>query len=90
MANNGFNADTSRTEGSVPNATSQAEMFVRWKYEGSNSFRGYLSCDGVTWQDVTGATSYTLTPTHIGWSMSTWGASNVYVMSLAYIRTGNG
>jgi hypothetical protein len=63
---------------------------MRWKYEGSNTFRGYVSPDGISWIDITGSTSYTLTPTHIGFSMSTWGSSSSYAMSLAYIRTGNG
>ncbi len=89
MANTGFTGDTSRTEASF-SAHQYPEFFMRWKYEGSNTFRGYVSPDGITWRDATGSTTYTLTPTHVGFSISTWGSSTPCVMSLAYFRLGNG
>lgn len=90
---NGLNADTAHGMYSISNPYSNvmADMFLRLRYEGSNTFRGYLSCDAITWLDITGAiTSYTLSPTHWGFGMTTWGGTAPYVMSLAYFKTGNG
>lgn len=90
QSNNGFNADTANAEYGIPQYGQGGEMFLRLRYEGSNTFRGYVSCDGVTWIDLTGAVSYTLSPTHWGMSITTWGGTAKCLASYAYFRTGNG
>jgi hypothetical protein len=89
QGNNSFTADTSNGEYTLPFPGSGL-LFFRLRYEGSNTFRGYTSPDGVSWIDITGAQSYTLTPTHWGFSMTSWGGSGKSVMSLCYFKTGNG
>jgi hypothetical protein len=89
QGNNGFNSDTSNGDYALP-LPAAPWTFLRLRYEGSNTFRGYTSPDNVSWIDVTGAQTYTLTPTHIGFSMTSWGGSAKHVMSMAYFKTGNG
>ena len=66
-------------------------LFLRWKYLGSNQYRGYLSPDGISWVDISGAvTAATFTPTHLGFFFSTWGGANAYAWAVRYVRFGNG
>lgn len=91
QASNGLNGDTSANTYTYSSAPGNGECFLRWRYEGSNTFRGYASPDGISWQDITGAYSgYTLTPTHWGFGVTTWGASLPLIASFAYFKTGNG
>lgn len=64
------------------------DLFMRWKYEGSNHFRGYVSPDGISWVDITGQQTITLTPSHFGVVMSTWGGASAMAYSFRYIRLG--
>ncbi len=89
--NNGFTADTAQANVAAPAGISPfGDVFLRWKYEGSNTFRGYASCDGISWIDFTGTKTYTLTPTHVGFSATSWGGSLKHMFSLAYFKVGNG
>jgi len=91
QANAGFTADTSAADYSFSTGAGFGEVYLRWRYEGANTFRGYVSNDGISWIDVTGAYSgYTLTPTHWGFSMGYATPTYPQMMSLAYFRTGNG
>lgn len=72
------------------NNSIHGDMFLRFKYEGSNNWRGYASPDGISWLDITGSFARTLTPTHAGFFVSTWGGALPFVASLRYVRFGNG
>jgi len=62
------------------------DIFMRLKYEGSNHWRGYLSPDGVSWVDATGQRSSTMTPTKVGFFVTTWGGTAPFVWSMRYFR----
>lgn len=64
--------------------------FMRLMYLGSNTWRGLISADGITWVNVTGDLSRTLTPTHVGFLVSTSGGASPFNFGLHYARFGNG
>lgn len=65
-------------------------VIMRLMYLGSNSWRGYVSADGISYIKVTGDLSRTMTPTHMGFFCSTWGSAGPYNFAFRYIRFGNG
>ncbi len=65
------------------------EHLLRFKYEGSNHFRGYVSTNGEQWFDITGQQTVTLTPTAMGFAVGTYGAAP-FNCSIRYVRFGNG
>lgn len=65
------------------------DMLLRLKYSAANKFRGYTSPDGVSWVDVTGEISITLTPTYVGFFYSTWGGTLPFVWSIRYFKKGS-
>ena len=75
--------------GSGPNSTVRvplADIYLKWEYDAANTFRGFVSPDGVTWQDL-GTMSDTVTPTHVGLFWSTWGdAVDISTVSYDYFR----
>jgi hypothetical protein len=64
-------------------------VFLRLKYNGANSFTALISPDGISYVPILTST-ITLTPTHAGFFCTTWGGTNPFVWSLAYVRFGNG
>lgn len=87
---NGLNADTAAGTWGFNQNPGLGEIHIRLRYEGSNTFRGYISPDGISWVDISGTWTYTLTPTHWGMALTTWGGTSPYVASFAYFKTGNG
>jgi hypothetical protein len=68
-----------------------SDAFIRLKYLGANNWQAYASPDGVSWIDVfSGSFARTLTPTHGGFFVSTWGGSTPMAASIRYCRFGNG
>jgi hypothetical protein len=68
----------------------QGVCFLRFKYLGSNSWQGYVSPDGISWAAVGTSQARTLTPTHAGFWMTTWGGNGQHVWSVLYVKFGNG
>ena len=68
----------------------QGVCFLRFKYLGSNSWQGYTSPDGISWAAVGVPQARTMTPTHIGFWMTTWGGNGQHVWSVLYVKFGNG
>lgn len=66
-----------------------SDVFLRFRYEGSNNWRGYVSCDGTSWADVTGSFARALTPTNVGFFVSTWGGAQPCTYSWRYVRFGS-
>lgn len=62
------------------------DMFLRLKYEGSNSWSGWTSPDGISWINLTGSRSRTLTPTKVGFFCTTWGGAGPCIWSFRYFR----
>lgn len=65
---------------------SQAAKFMRLKYEAANSFSGWISPDGISWANITGALARTLTPTHVGFFGTSGGATGQYVWNVRFFR----
>jgi len=63
-----------------------ADLFLRLKYEGSNNWSGWTSPDGVSWANVTGTLSRTMTPTHVGFVFTTGGATTQFAWSARFFR----
>jgi len=63
-----------------------SDIFLRLKYLGANNWVGYASCDGVSWVNMTGTFSSTMTPTQVGFFVTTWDATNPYNWSIRYFR----
>jgi len=84
----GYNADNgvASTVASTFITLGSGVVFLRLKYEGSNHFRGYTSPDGISWADITGQVTSTLTPTHIGFCLTPYGASVPYNVSVHYFK----
>lgn len=61
-------------------------MFLRFQYLGSNNWQGFASVDGLQWMNISGSFGRTLTPTHIGFWITTWGGVNPIQASIEYFR----
>lgn len=62
---------------------------IRLQYLGSNNWAGFLSLDGINWQNITGTLSRTMTPTEFGFFCSTWNSANPGIFTLRYCRKGS-
>lgn len=89
---NGFNSVTiNSSQGNIGQVGT--DIFMRLKYVGSGNFRVYASPDGVSWMDTNNATfahASGVTPTHLGFCLTSWGSSTPYIWSVRYVRFGNG
>lgn len=66
-------------------------VYLRFLYSAANTFRVYYSIDGVVWHDVSGALSYTITPTYIGIAQTANDSGTIeYAANLAYFRARSG
>lgn len=88
----GFNARTNFGEVELQPANMQDHIFIRLAYESANTFRVYSSLDGIAWFDMSGALSYTLTPTYFGVLETTHDNSPTYAFgaNFAYFRVRSG
>lgn len=62
------------------------DMLMRLVFEGSGNFSGWISPDGVSWINVTGTRNPAITPTHVGFFVSTWSGTLPFVWSFRYLR----
>lgn len=65
-------------------------IILRLMYLGSNAWNGYVSNDGVSYLLLGSSVSATLTPTHVGFFVSSWGSSVPFNYTIRYVRFGNG
>jgi hypothetical protein len=86
----GYNSASNINGYAMENGYPHGVAFLRFKYLGSNSWQGYSSPDGISWATVGPSQSRTLTPTKVGFAMSTWGGTNQHVWSVLYVKFGNG
>lgn len=87
---NNYNADigSPTSVGNPLHSYPMGAMHMRLVWKGSNQYDALISPDGVTWATVLSAQSkHTLgTPTHMGFSMTNWGATKEAVFSYLYCR----
>jgi len=62
--------------------------FLRFKYEGANHFRCYISSDGISWIDMSGQQTRTLTPTYIGFYVTPYAGGDPFLASIYYFKKG--
>lgn len=90
----GFNNYNSGTWPNIQVTAVPANMatlqFLRFKYNGSNTWVGYMSNDGITWIQVLTWNAWNLTPTALGFFTTTWGGASAFNLSVHYVRFGNG
>ncbi len=63
-------------------------IYLRLEYDATNSYKAFVSGDGITWLQVGGAfTSPSFTPTYAGLVWSNWGhAADLTVVTFDYFR----
>ena len=61
-------------------------LLLRFKYEGSNNFSGWTSGDGQQWSNITGTFARTLSPTHVGFFVTTYGGAQPHNFCFDYFR----
>lgn len=84
----GYNTNGVPVGYSVTGENASGDRFLRLRYQGSNTWRGYASADGISWVDVTGAFTAAMTPTHVGFFATTWGGIQAHNWSIRYFRKG--
>lgn len=62
------------------------DIFLRLKYVSANNWRGYSSPDGISWVDITGDVGHTMTPTYIGFALTTWAGGLPFAWSIRYFK----
>lgn len=63
-----------------------SDLFMRLQYTGTNTFHGFASVDGISFIDFTGPTTETVTPTHAGIFVSTYGGSGPFTFTYRYCK----
>lgn len=62
-------------------------LYMKMRWSAANTFQTSYSPDGVSWfKFPTADVSYTLTPTHAGFCISTWGGTTPVIGSVEYFR----
>lgn len=83
----GFNTETNNSGFGLNAINPMSAFFMRLKYDAANSFRGYISPDGIGWINAGNLNlAYAMVPAYVGFAATTWGASNPYAWSIHYIR----
>lgn len=86
-----WNALNAGETASSPNVTYEligGPMYQRLRWSAANTFQSWYSCDGVGWHKLpTADLTHTITPTHIGFAVSTWTINTPCMASVEYFRT---
>lgn len=82
----GYNAASSGVGYPCHSKVTTRIQLIRFKFQGSNNFSGWTSVDGQQWVNLTGTFSRTITPTHIGFFVTTWGGGNPQIFAPEYFR----
>ncbi len=67
-------------------AVNPGRVYLRLHWVAANSFRTLWSRDGISWLAMVGNTSYTCTPTHIGFFITSWGSTTDFAYPFEYLR----
>jgi hypothetical protein len=60
--------------------------FVRCVWTAANTFSIQISTDGINWITTDSARSFTMTPTHFGIFVSSWGGTHTAAITAEYLR----
>lgn len=82
----GFNTQTNIVSANFQGNFLTADIFLRLQMTAANTWHGFASPDGISWVDMTGARTSTLTPTSAGFAVSTYGGANPFVSSFRYCK----
>lgn len=83
-----YNSQGSTGAQAYDQSTPHSDVFLRLVYNGSNSFTGWVSCDGISWMNTGITRTITLTPTKAGFWVSTGGGANPCLFSIRYVKFG--
>lgn len=73
----------------APNDRAAWRYYLRLEYDASNSFKAWVSPDGISWVQIGSAHSNTLTPTHGGVIVTSWSGPTIgQVFTFPYIKFG--
>lgn len=65
-------------------------LYVRLVMTAANTWRADYSSNGILWASQAAAVSYTLTPTHMGFTLSNWATATPSVTSFEFFRRYSG
>ncbi len=83
--NSNYNSNNSNTTVGIRFGGS-GYVFLRLTMTATNTFKGEISCDGVTWMTMASGYSRTITPTHVGFGITKWGGANPMMASVEYFK----
>ncbi len=63
-----------------------SEVYLRLKYVSSNTWQPYASCDGTSWIAMASTFAATMTPTAVGFFVTTWGGASACTWSFRYFK----
>lgn len=82
----GFNSSGSPTNAATLFHPVNSVIHIKVVYQGSNTWDAYLSVDGIQWAKTHNGISITLTPTKMGFFITTWGSTLPHVFNVKYVR----
>lgn len=85
----GFNADGTPA-GALPSMNSVLRLYHRLVMIAANTWRADFSVDGISWYKGTANLAKTITPTHVGFTSSSYGTSTKHIASYEFIRRVSG
>lgn len=84
----GYNASQFTTGVTMEPSITGPIQHLKLEYNGSNTYHGYGSADGINWCKMFNAVNArNFTPTYAGFGITTWGGSLPYVASVRNFRT---
>ena len=82
----GYQSQAGATNVTGPGYPMLADVFLRLEYQAANTWRFWASPDGVSWIPFASSVAYTMTPTHVGFWVSTFGGASPLVASFRYFK----
>lgn len=80
-------ANAAASQGGIEGHYAEAAIHLRLTWLGSNNYDGHVSLNGVHWLKLFSSVGVgTMTPTHMGFGVSSWGAGKEVGASLTYCR----
>lgn len=83
-----YNTQGSPTVKNLSGLAPIGDLFLRLLYNGSNSWSGLISPDGISWVNVASGYASTMTPTRAGFFVSTFSSANPFAWCFRYVRFG--
>ena len=83
----GFNSITAFTGHTYDANSVYHDLFLKMEFVSANTYRGWVSPDGISWVNVTGnVTRAVPDPSFVGFFVSSWGGTLPYAWSLRYLK----